>query len=262
MALAWLRACKRRLLNRLSNILNLRHVVSWADAIRLTGKTTGGNDEGEVFLRMLDRRVIIRQGTSDTYCLYKVFMNLEYQLPFDTANPRLIVDAGANIGLATLYFANLFPNAKIISIEPELSNYELLVRNCSGIANVSPRHAALWSTETSLQIANPEAEKWCFKVSPGKDTGPAIKALTIPQILAESDDHTIDILKLDIEGAERELFSDGCEAWLPHVAVIVIELHDRYVPGCSRALYSKLCQMAFSQETRGENVFIRLGSDK
>lgn len=258
MALAWLRARKRRLLR----ILDLRYVVSWADAIRLTGKTGNSSTESDVFLRMLDRRVTIRLGTSDFDCLGKVFMNQEYKIPFDTATPRLIVDAGANIGLATLYFANRFPNAKIISIEPEPSNYELLARNCSGIANVTPRHAALWNAEASLQIANPEAEKWCFKVSPGTNPGSAINALTIPQILVESDYHTIDILKVDIEGAERELFCDGCEAWLPHIKMIIIELHDRFTPGCSRAVYSKLCQMPFHQEICGENIFILLRSDK
>jgi FkbM family methyltransferase len=210
---------------------------------------------------MLNRYVTIRPGTSDLRCLGKVFVDYEYEIPFET-NPRLIVDAGANIGLATLYFASKFPGTKIIAIEPERSNYDLLVRNCSGMTNLTPWHAALWNEDTPLQIANPGAEKWAFTVVPGRLNGTGIKAVTIPQILAQSGHDTIDILKLDVEGAERELFRDGCEEWLRRVKMIIIELHDRCVPGTSRAVYSKLCQVPFRQEIRGENVFVLLGSEE
>jgi FkbM family methyltransferase len=252
-------ACLRSLKRRLLKILAYAHVVSWADAIRLTG--TPANRETDLFLRRLNRHVTIRPGTSDFYCFNKVFLDEEYAVPFDT-NPRLIIDAGANIGLATLYLSARFPQAKVIAIEPEPSNYELLVRNCSGLTNVTAWHAAVWNNDTSLQIQNPNAEKWAFTVTPcTRDAASAITALTIPQILARSGHDKIDILKLDIEGAERELFCNGCEAWLPYVAMIIIELHDRFLPGCSRAVYSKLCQMPFHQEIRGENLFILLGSD-
>jgi FkbM family methyltransferase len=235
--------------------------VSWRDAISLTRAKTIDRDETSVFLRMINRQVTIRPGTSDLHCLGKVFVDYEYMLPFEI-NPRLIVDAGANIGLATLYFSSKFPGAKIIAIEPEQSNYELLVRNCAGTTNVTLCRAAVWNSDTSLQIANPKAEKWAFTVTPGTFNGSGIKALTIPQILAQSGNDNIDILKLDIEGAERELFVDGCEEWLTRVKIIIIELHDRFAPGCSRAVYSKLCQMPFRQETRGENVFVLLGSNQ
>jgi FkbM family methyltransferase len=214
-----------------------------------------------VFLRELNRQVTIRLGTSDLRCLAKVFVNHEYLIPFET-NPRLIVDAGANIGMATLYFANKFPQAKIIAIEPEQSNYDLLVRNCSGVSNVASWQAAVWNTHASLQIANPQAEKWAFAVTPFANGTFGIEGLTIPEILAKSGHSTIDILKIDIEGAERDLFCDGCEEWLPRVKMIVIELHDCFVPGCSRAFYSKLCKVPFRQEIRGENVFVLLGSEQ
>jgi FkbM family methyltransferase len=251
----------RSLRPKLRQIDAWAHGVSWTDAISLSGTRATARAETNVFLRMLNRHVTIRPGTSDLRCLRKVFVDDEYVIPFET-DPRLIVDAGANIGLATLYFSSKFPGTKIIAIEPEPSNYDLLVRNCSGMTNVTHWHAAVWHTDTSLQIANPDAEKWAFSVTPNSLNGSGIKALTIPQILAHSGHDTIDILKLDIEGAERELFRDGCEEWLPRVKMIIIELHDRYAPGCSRAVYSKLCQVPFRQEIRGENVFVLLGSEK
>jgi FkbM family methyltransferase len=251
----------RSLRPRLVKIEAFAHGVSWADAIRLTAPRATNHVETDVFLRELNRHVTIRQGTSDLQCLTKVFVDHEYSIPFQT-NPRLIVDAGANIGMATIYFSGKFPEAKIIAIEPEPSNYDLLVRNCWGMANVTALHAGVWHTDISLHIANPDGEKWAFRVTPGTCNGSSIKALTVPEILAQSGSETIDILKLDIEGAERELFQDGCEEWLPQVKMIIIELHDRYAPGSSRAVYSKLCQMPFRQEVRGENVFILIGSEE
>ncbi len=242
---------------RLTKIDNLAYSVSWADAVKLSGLKAPAQGEMNLFVRNLHRHVTIRPGTSDLRCLRKVFVNYEYLIPFET-NPQLIVDAGANIGLATLFFAGKFPAAQIIAIEPEPSNYDLLVRNCSGMTNVTPYNAAVWHTDTSLQIANPDADKWAFTVKPGTLNGSGIKALTIPQILAQSGRETIDILKLDIEGAERELFQNGCEKWLSRVKMLIIELHDRDVPGCSQAVYSRLCQVPFSQEIRGENIFVLL----
>lgn len=242
---------------KLSKIDNLAYGVSWADAVKLTGSKVPPRGEMNLFVRNLHRQVTIRPGSSDLRCLRKVFVNYEYLLPFET-NPKLIVDAGANIGLATLFFAGAFPRAQIIAIEPEASNYDLLVRNCAGMTNVTLCNAAVWHTETSLQIANPDAEKWAFTVTPGTLNGSGIKALTIPQILDQSGHDTIDILKLDIEGAERELFQEGCEKWLSRVKMIIIELHDRSVPGCTQAFYSRICQVPFRQEIRGENIFVLL----
>src|ERR1700747_1771430 len=140
---------------RLTKIDNLAYSVSWADAVKLSGLNAPTQGEMKLFVRNLNRHVTIRPGTSDLRCLRKVFVNNEYAIPFET-NPRLIVDAGANIGLPTLFFSGKFPGTKIIAIEPEPSNYDLLVRNCSGVTNVTLWNAAVWNTDTSLRIANPD----------------------------------------------------------------------------------------------------------
>ena len=100
---------------RLRKIEALAHGVSWADAIGLARRKAIVRSETNVFLRMLNRYVTIRPGTSDLPCFSKVFVDYEYEIPFET-KPRLIVDAGANIGLATLYFSSKFPRAKIIAM--------------------------------------------------------------------------------------------------------------------------------------------------
>jgi Methyltransferase FkbM domain len=64
---------------------------------------------------------------------------------------------------------------------------------------------------------------------------------------------TIDILKLDIEGAEKKVFESGYEQWLPKVKVLIVELHDRMRSGCSETVFKAVSQYSFSNEIRGEN---------
>ena len=75
--------------------------------------------------------------------------------------------------------------------------------------------------------------------------------------LRQSSADKIDLLKLDIEGAELELFSCGSDVWLGHVRLLVLELHDRFRPGCAQALYTAANGRPFTQEIRGETLFIR-----
>lgn len=251
------------MLQRWRRLLRLRRAVSTTDALRVVCRSTRDRSTLRVWLRPSGRQITVRANTSDVACLEKVFVDQEYRLPVDAnpdfgASPRFIVDAGANIGMATLYFAQAFPHARIVAIEPEASNFAALRTNCDGLANVTLKHAALWPVREALRLADTNAEKWAFSVRPALGQEGAVGATTIPAILAECGVDCIDLLKLDIEGAERELFSDSCEEWLPRVRMIVIELHDRLAAGSAERFYSHLVRRRFSQEIRGENIFILL----
>ncbi len=82
-----------------------------------------------------------------------------------------------------------------------------------------------------------------------------VKAITIAEILDQSGADRIDILKLDIEGAEKEVFSNDTD-WLEKVDLMIIELHDHDKPGCSAAVYSAISRHDFTKFQRGENVFL------
>jgi FkbM family methyltransferase len=228
------------------------------DALRLAFPK-GRPCELEVYLKPIKRKVALRRGTSDIFCLQNVFLDQEYTTPFQV-NPKVIIDGGANIGLTTLFFSEKYPGAKIVAIEPESSNFEILKKNCGGLANVILIHAALWPTDQELSIQDPTLEKWAFSVS-AKANGSAsesVKAITVPALLRQLGLEYIDILKLDIEGAERELFKEGAESWLGSVGQIIIELHDRITSGCASAFYSRIARYPFDQATRADNVFINL----
>lgn len=243
----------------------LRRVMPLMDALKVVCRSTRDRTELDLSLKSIHRRVFVRANTSDVKCVEKVFVDQEYRLPSDinekfSIQPQLIVDAGANIGMATLFFAHLFPQAHVYAIEPESSNFDLLRRNCEGMQNLTLKKAALWPYETKLQVSDSTAENWAFSVRPSRESV-GVDAITIPQILELTGATQIDLLKLDIEGAERELFSEGCEQWLPRVRMIVIELHDRFKSGCSEAFYSQVVRRGFIQEIRGENIFVLLNQD-
>ena len=224
------------------------------DALRLAlSRSVTGNIRVHLF--SIRRDVLIRRGTSDLDCLKKVFLYEDYFLPFKIT-PKVIVDAGANIGMATLYFATQYPEARIIAIEPEPSNFKMLQMNCSGLANVTLLEMALWPLAQPVDIQNPQEEKWAFSVA-AETSGGRISTINVPELLEKTADGRIDLLKLDIEGAEWELFSRNPESWLSKVETIAIELHDRYRAGCSKAFYSAILKHEFRQEVKGENIFIK-----
>lgn len=231
--------------------------VSMSDALLMRTIYRRRIKPTRVYSRRLRRQIWIRPGTSDWAVMMKVLGRQEYEIPDGPRNPRLIVDAGANIGISVLWFAWRYPSALIIAVEPEPSNLDLLRRNCGDLPRVRIVPAALWSRRSALQIADPDADKWSFSVVERRSAdGGTVNATTVPELLEESGRERIDVLKLDIEGAEKELFGPDCEAWLSRVGTLLIELHDGFVPGCSRAFYSAILRRPFRQEINGENIII------
>jgi FkbM family methyltransferase len=229
-------------------LAGLCRLMTLSDAL----KVMYSNNEIEIFLKPLARKLILRGGSTDIRCFEKVFLQEEYRSPFALDEPQLIIDGGANIGMASLYFSAKYSSAKIYAIEPEPENFKLLARNSAGVPNILARRAALWPTQSKLALSNYDRhENWTFAVSEGDGD---VETITIEEIRRQSCTNDIDLLKLDIEGSERELFANA--PWLSYVKQIIIELHDRYRAGCSRSFYSAVTTRPFHQELRGENIFI------
>lgn len=202
--------------------------------------------------------LIIRDNTSDIKVFRSIFILKEFDLPIDV-KPRLIVDAGAYTGLSALFFARKYPDAKIIAIEPEDSNFEILKQNTSQFKNVELIKSGLWSKNAYLKVIDNKLGKWAFSL---KEVNSAsdydLQGTTVDQILKNSAFDRIDILKLDIEGAEREIFKDKYNSWIEKVNIIFIELHDRYLEGCSEAVYNAIDLNIWDEYKKGEKViFIR-----
>jgi FkbM family methyltransferase len=179
-------------------------------------------------------------GTSDFGVFQQIFIDNYYDFPIDI-KPKLIIDGGANVGYASIYFANRFPNAKVIAIEPNDNNYKMLNENSFKYFNIKPIKSAIWNTNTTLHVNDVGREECGFIVEEaGINDQEIFKGITINDILKEFECNYIDILKLDIEGAEKEVFSSNYEEWLCKVHILIIELHDRFKPGCSEAFLSAI----------------------
>lgn len=197
--------------------------------------------------------VHLRLRTTDLSTYRDIFLRQEYEfdLPF---RPETIVDAGANIGIASIFFAQKYPGARIVAIEPEQSNFELLTRNVRPYPQIEPVHAALWNRNGTVSIAEPATGtgargKWGFRVQ--DRTGGDVRAVTMSSLLEQLSISKVDIAKIDIEGAEKEVFEDT--RWLDNVRCLMIELHDRFRPGCTAAVEPAMGRFASAQ--KGETVF-------
>jgi len=123
--------------------------------------------------------------------------------------------------------------------------------------NIQPMLCAVWNKECNMVIQDNGIPKWSFTVKEVPDSSAnTIKGITVEEILRESGFDHIDILKIDIEGSEKELFSNNYESWLDKVQVIIIELHNRIKPGCGDAFYSAISKYRFRQYTSGENIVL------
>ena len=197
--------------------------------------------------------VTLRAQTADVGVFRQTLINRQYDCA-DLDSPSLILDCGAHIGLATLYFARRYPTANIISVESNRDNYDLLRRNTAQYPRVRCLHGAIWGSRERVAVTNPNAETWAFRVAPSDDSG-SLPGLTIEGLLEESGTDTIDLLKIDIEGAERAVFeSDGARQWIRRTSVLMIELHDDISPGCSQALYELVRPYERTQRVQDEVV--------
>jgi FkbM family methyltransferase len=197
--------------------------------------------------------VQLRLKTSDesTYLQTLMWKQYAFDLPF---YPATIVDAGANIGMASIYFAHKYPGAKIVAIEAEASNFDMLTRNTRPYPAIIPMHAALWNRDGEISVGEPDPATganghWAFVTRDG--AGDKVRAVTMRTLMKEMQIETVDLIKIDIEGAEKEVFEES--NWLKHVRCLMIELHDRYRPGCSEAVESAV--QGFSKLERGETTF-------
>jgi FkbM family methyltransferase len=205
--------------------------------------------------------LLVRLGTSDIEVFVQVYGWREYEWEF-AVTPRVIVDAGAYTGLSTAFFAMRYPDAKIIAIEPDDNNFSMLARNTASFANVHLLQAALWSESGAVSLVDPGDGPWGIRLaesaragaSETAPSGKVVRAVTVPDVMGAHGLGRIDLLKVDIEGSEMEVFSHA-DPWIGSVQAISVELHDRFKPGCS-SVFFKAVEDFPVQLRRGEDVFM------
>lgn len=189
--------------------------------------------------------LILRKGSTDIPVFREIFLEKEYDL--DLPHPvKFIIDGGANVGVSTLFFKIRYPEARIIAVEPEKENYKLLKKNSADFDGITCLKAGIWHKSANLSIVSSENfGEWGFQLkemSERTSSGSAgVKCYSIDELLEKFSFPRIDILKLDIEGAEKMIFSSRSpQAWLTKCRTIIIELHDFIDPQISQSFFEYL----------------------
>jgi len=165
----------------------------------------------------------LRTRAGDLSILYEVFAEKAYfvddaKLPPESVTT--VIDCGAHIGLTALYFASRYPNARIIAVEPNPGNYELLRANTAGEARIITLQGCVSDQSGAARISI-DGPGWGYRIDPA---GVPVPAFTIQDLRDRYAIDMIDFLKIDIEGAEKGVFAQG----VGDVRVIVAELHGDY----------------------------------
>ena len=208
-------------------------------------------------------QVSIRGGaSSDVMVVTQVFFNKEYSPVVQEIAKwqqqhkiEFIIDAGANAGYTTCYLKAFFPAATVVAIEPDSKNAaqirkNFLQNNFSGLTLIE---GGLWPKDSWLELKNDfrDGKDWSFYVVESHvETN--LKGYSFESILKQFDRSTIDLLKIDIEGGEKELFSHPAmmDTVLQKTKFLAIEIHDE--TGIRDTIYESLKRNGFEWFNQGE----------
>lgn len=222
-------------------------------------KSINSSKQGELVridLKKISTPVYIRNGTSDFYVLWQVLGDNQYADEC-LANAKFIIDAGSNIGLASLFFLNANPNCEVIAVEPDPENCAVANRN---LAPYKDRcrviQGAIWSRAEPLVLSRGtfrDGGYWATQTLPASGGfEPTVNAYTMSEIA--KDFPRIDFLKMDIEGAELNVFRDGDISFLERTNCCAVECHD---DDCLKAFTSAVLRFGFVINKQGEVTYGR-----
>lgn len=170
----------------------------------------------------------LRRRSGDFFVLHETFTSAAYTIPAKwLGRVATVVDLGANVGLTTLFFAQSFPDATYVCVEPSPANAAVLRRNVAWLgARAEVIEAAVSGHSGQVAFDDNRPSYDGHIASPGQ-TGRMVRCCTLDEIVASCGLDRIDLLKIDIEGAEREVLRRN-PACLSNVGIIIIELHGDY----------------------------------
>ena len=199
----------------------------------------------------------LRAHTSDVFAADQVLVREEYHPLTRVQNPRVIIDCGANIGCTSVYLLTRFPEARLIAVEPDAENCSVCERNLSGFGRrATVLRGGIWHRDAWLCVERGKFRdglEWSYQVRECAATEPgAVPAFTIDALRHQVGADRIDILKLDVEGTERLLFSHDCDSWLERTDCLAVEVHD---DASRQAVLGALARHPFDLTQVGETTY-------
>jgi FkbM family methyltransferase len=163
----------------------------------------------------------------------------------------LIIDAGANIGAASLWLAEQFPEAHVIAVEPDPTNARMCRLNTKDVPRIQVHEGAIGAHSGRVALANPVGSADAVRTARTEEG--AVPVFTVQELCENGQ---LFLIKIDIEGFESDLFSENTD-WLDSVSMVMFEPHDWMLPGrfSSRAFQQAMSRHAFEVLIKGENLF-------
>lgn len=199
--------------------------------------------------------LFMRIGSSDREVLGQIFIEKEYE-PIAVSQPKTILDLGANVGYSSAYFLSKYPAACVVAVEPDPSNYEICCRNLEPYGSrAKVVHGAAWPERRKLAVdrgAWRDGREWATQVRLAKEenvSSESVDGYDMPTLIGLSGATEIDLVKIDIEKSELELFSRNTESWLPRIRNLCIELHG---PDCEAMFFRALADYSYGLSRTGE----------
>ena len=205
--------------------------LSMADTIRFFAsdyRSRLGFAERVLTISVHGSRVLLRSNAVDCRVAAEVFGGI-YAVQ-DNFNAQRIIDLGANIGLAALYFHLRYPSAHVACVEPSPRNLSVLRRVVALNTLPATIFACAIGTESgSTFLYETDNPTCCHTLGNRMDKTERItvRQITVPEIMDLLKWELVDILKIDIEGYERILLRSNAH-WLSRVSYIVGEIHEGY----------------------------------
>ena len=197
--------------------------------------------------------------SSDFDVFRQIFLEREYSCLDDVSSVGLVIDCGANVGYSSAYFLSRFPDCKVVAVEPDQKNFEVLRLNLLPYGSRAVMYqAAVWSHVTELTMSESSSSdgyEWGRQVRECRsmENVPKLPTVDIGGLLRDAGFSRISILKVDIEGAEAVVFADDHASWLDHVDNLVIEIHHRSPWGdCAAVVEKAMSGKGFHMSKCGE----------
>lgn len=172
-------------------------------------------------------RIFLRKKSVDQEVFDYVFKDKYHHPHIGLVSPTpVILDLGANIGLTAVDYQLLYPGSTIYSYEMDIDNYELACKNCAPYKSIHLFNKAVWYEQgvfTYNKAVNADAYK-LESIDKGSGTACEVSTISINSIIEENKIKWVDFVKLDIEGAEYEIFQKDL-SWLNKVGQTKIEVH-------------------------------------
>ena len=180
----------------------------------------------------------------------------KYEAILAAGRTPLIIDAGANVGAATLYFASAFPAARVVAIEPDPGNCAVLRKNAGSRPNVTVVEGAVGAASGQVDLTPAGKKAWGVRTE-RSPTG-AVRIYSTAELREiGGPDTDLLIYKIDIEGFERDLFSQAT-GWVDDAYALMVELHDWMLEGqgSSFAFQKAVMGKGFEMVLNGEDLIL------